>query len=165
MTADSPKSSSPAETDTQRLIPPFDREDPAQQKLSSILEGFRKDDPTSCISLGEDGVLRNLTGDREVLNAESLSPELIKAIQDRVPPMFRRDFQGVDGSKVPKEKWFNPDKSLLPEALTEEQKRRAMESWAGYKKTEKTTADSAKWRCIKVSEGFYGEYWSVWALS
>jgi hypothetical protein len=140
MTSNSPKSDSPTANGPQILIPPFDREDPAQQKLSSILEGFRKDDPTSCISLGQDGILRNLTGDREVINAEGLSPELITALQNRLPPTFRQNFEGVDGSKVPKEEWFSPDKSLLPEALTEEKKQKAMESWAEYKKTDKKIA-------------------------
>jgi hypothetical protein len=144
MTSNSPKSDSPAANGPQIPIPSFDREDPDQQKLSSILQGFRKDDPTSCISLGQDGVLRNLTGDREVINAKGLSPELITAMQNRLPPTFHQDFEGVDGSKVPKEEWFSPDKSLLPEALTEEKKRKAIESWAKYRKTDNKVAHCEK---------------------
>ena len=31
-------------------------------------------------------------------------------------------YRGVDGTKVPKEQWFHPDKSLLPLPLSEEKK-------------------------------------------
>ena len=100
----------------------FNPEDSDQQEVSSILRGFKRD-PTSCISLGKDGVLRNLNGDREVLDAAGLSPKLIRALLDRMPPAYRNGSDGVDGTKTPREQWFNPDKTLLPQPLTDEQKK------------------------------------------
>jgi hypothetical protein len=43
------------------------------------------------------------------------------------------EFRGVDGTKVPREQWFRPDRRLLPQPLSEEHKeeaRRMMEESA-----------------------------------
>jgi len=100
----------------------FNPEDSDQQEVSSILRGFKRD-LTSCISLGKYGVLRNLNGDCEVLDAAGISPKFIKAFLDRMPSAYRNGFDGADGTKTPREQWFNPDKSLLPQPLTDEQKK------------------------------------------
>ena len=34
------------------------------------------------------------------------------------------DYRGVDGTNVPREQWFHPDKSLLPPAYTPPEERR-----------------------------------------
>jgi len=114
-------------TATDRCADRFNPEDPDQQDLSRILKGF-KIDGTGLISLGTDGVLRSLTGDREVLDAVGISPGLIKAFLDRMTPEFRVGFEGADGTKTPKEQWFNPDKSLLPPPLTDVQRKQS-EKW------------------------------------
>ncbi|GIK02016.1 hypothetical protein Aspvir_006059 [Aspergillus viridinutans] len=83
-------------------------------------------DPMGITSLGADGVLRYLTADRDVIDAIGLRPGLIKAFLDRMPVPFSQEaediFRGVDGTLVPREQWFNPDKSLLPPPLPEEER-------------------------------------------
>lgn len=116
------KGSSGAAPPKDRCVSGFDPEDSDQQEISSILRGFKKD-LTSCISLGNDGVLRNISGDREVLDAVGISPKLIKALLDRMPPAYRTGFDGVDGTKTPREQWFNPDKTMLPQPLSNEKKK------------------------------------------
>lgn len=99
-----------------------------QQELSRILEGFQND-PTGlgCWDLGSDGVLRSLTADRDVVDAIGLPTRMIKAFLDRLP--FRQDqedrLRGADGTRIPREEWFNPDKSKLPLPMSEEEKERA----------------------------------------
>lgn len=105
-----------------RCVAPFDRQDPDQQEVIKIVTGFRQE-LLGCISLGKDGVLRSLTAHRDVLDAAGLSPRLIKALLDRMPPQFRNGFDEADGTKTPRQQWFNPDKSLLPRPLTDEQKK------------------------------------------
>lgn len=98
-----------------------------QRELSQILKGVKHDLTLNGVfSLGKDGVLRSLTADREVVDAVALRPELIKALLDRMPhnPQAEIDYRGVDGTKVPQEKWFHPDRSLLPEPFTPPEERR-----------------------------------------
>jgi hypothetical protein len=96
-----------------------------QQELSKILKTLRHD-PTfmGCFSLGTDGVLRSLTADRDVVDAIALSPRFIKAIWDRMPfdQKTEDEYRGVDGTTVPREQWFRPDKSLLPPPMSEKRK-------------------------------------------
>jgi hypothetical protein len=98
-----------------------------QKELSQILKGV-KHDPTlnGVFSLGKDEVLRSLTADREVVDTVALRPELIKALLDRMPhnPQAEIDYRGVDGTKVPQEKWFHPDRSLLPAPFNPPEERR-----------------------------------------
>ena len=100
-----------------------------QQEVSRILRGLHHD-PTflGCFSLGKDGIMRSLTADRDVVDAVAFSPKLIKAFLDRMPfdPKAEEDFRGVDGTHVPREQWFHPDKSMLPRPMTQETKERSM---------------------------------------
>ncbi|KAM0426561.1 hypothetical protein ACHAPT_008253 [Fusarium lateritium] len=99
-----------------------------QLELSKVLRNV-KHDPTlyGVVSLGTDGIFRSLTADRDVVDAIPFSPRQIKALLDRMPfnPENEVKFRGVDGSGVPQEQWFHPDKSLLPPPfpLTDEQRR------------------------------------------
>jgi hypothetical protein len=52
--------------------PSWDTNDPHQQEVSRILKGFQND-IMGVISLGKDGIMRSLTGDRKVLSAEAFS--------------------------------------------------------------------------------------------
>jgi len=102
----------------------FDRQGPDQQELTKILTSLKLD-PWGIVSLGTDGVLRSLTADRDVVDAAGLSPRLFKAFMDRMPPGAKPDsVDEADGTKVPREQWFHPDKSLLPPPMTDEQKER-----------------------------------------
>jgi hypothetical protein len=106
----------------------FDRNHPDQQEITAILAKFNKD-PLSIISLGKDGVLRTLSADRAVLDAVGLSPRLVKAFLDRVPPEYRAltpELENVDGSKATEEELWHPDASLLPRPMGEEQKKKAL---------------------------------------
>jgi hypothetical protein len=98
-----------------------------QKELSRIL-GDIIHDPTlnGILALGKDGILRSLTADREVVDAMALRPELMKALLDRMPydPQAEIDYRRVDGTRVPKEQWFHPDKSLLPPPYTPPEERR-----------------------------------------
>ncbi|MCJ1361053.1 hypothetical protein MMC16_000150 [Acarospora aff. strigata] len=95
-----------------------------QQEVTKILTAFRRDPSLlGYISLGEDGVLRSLTADRDVLDAAGLNPRLTKALPNRISPGFRGGFGEADGAKTLREQWFNPDKSMLPPPLTDKQKK------------------------------------------
>jgi hypothetical protein len=127
----SASASQPTSSDTSSSQPhTFDRNLPDQKEVSSILETFNKDPKhLSVISLGKDGVLRNLTADRDVLDAVGLSPRLVKAFLDRVPPEYRSltpELEGVDGSQVPHEQLWHPDSSLLPPPMDEKRKLAAL---------------------------------------
>lgn len=107
----------------------YDRNHPDQQEITAILAKFNKD-PLSVISLGKDGVLRTLSADRSVLDAVGLSPRIVKAFLDRVPPEYRAltpELENVDGSKTTEEELWHPDASLLPLPMSEEQKKKALE--------------------------------------
>ena len=106
----------------------YDRNHPDQQEVTAILAKFNKD-PLSIISLGKDGVLRTLSADRVVLDAVDLSPRLVKAFLDRVPPEYRAltpELEDVDGSKATEEELWHPNASLLPQPMSEDQKRKAI---------------------------------------
>jgi len=102
-------------------------QDETQKELSETLECLQHDPTLNGVwSCGKDGVLRSLTADREVVDAVALRPELIKALLDRMPHRAQNeiDYRGVDGTKVPREQWFHPDKSLLPPPYTPPPERR-----------------------------------------
>jgi hypothetical protein len=106
----------------------YDRNHPNQQEITAILAKFNKD-PLSIISLGKDGVLRTLSADRAVLDAVGLSPRLVKAFLDRVPPDYRAltpELENADGSKASYEELWHPDASLLPRPMGKEQKKKAL---------------------------------------
>ncbi|KAK1831034.1 hypothetical protein QBC39DRAFT_352715 [Podospora conica] len=104
-------------------LPPELRDDPDQIELTAILRSLKLD-PHGVICPGQDGVLRSLTADRDVIDAVGLRPALIKAMQALVPPEARVVDETVDGTKVPREQWFNIDKRLLPPTLAEQQRQR-----------------------------------------
>ncbi|CAN9190030.1 unnamed protein product [Alternaria alternata] len=122
-------SSEPASSEAPSNPPhTYDRNHPDQQEVTAILAKFNKD-PLSIISLGKDGVLRTLSADREVLDAVGLSPRLVKAFLDRVPPEYRAltpELEDVDGSKATEEELWHPEASLLPRPMSEEQKKKAL---------------------------------------
>lgn len=98
--------------------------DDVEQELENIL-GSIKHDPSlmGILSLGKDGVMRSLTADRRVVDAVGLRPNLIVAFLGRLPPEIRQTYgvnKDADGTKVPKEQWFSPDISLLPEPMSDE---------------------------------------------
>ena len=99
---------------------------PSQHELSQILESWTLD-PMGCTSLGKYGILRSLTADRDVINAAALPPRLIKAYLDRLPYFKEAEdkYRGVDGTQTPRAQWFDADRSLLPEPLSEELKEQA----------------------------------------
>ena len=106
----------------------YDRNHPDQQEVTAILAKFNKD-PLSIISLGKDGVLRTLSADRAVLDAVGLSPRLVRAFLDRVPPEYRAltpELEHIDGSEATEEELWHPDASLLPRPMSDEQKKRAL---------------------------------------
>ncbi|EEH38159.2 hypothetical protein PAAG_01080 [Paracoccidioides lutzii Pb01] len=99
--------------------------DPIQRELSAILNGLKQDlSFMGCTSLGRDGVLRSLTADRDVVDAAGLTPDQIAAFIRRYPAglVNEAEFTGVDGTKVPKELWFAPNKNILPPPLSNEAK-------------------------------------------
>ena len=104
---------------------PWDPLDPDEQELTAVLKCL-KHDPSlmGVFSLGKDGVMRSLTADREVVDAVGLSPSQITTFLRRLPSHIRneQDFEGADGTKVPKDEWFRPDKALLPEPLSQERR-------------------------------------------
>ncbi|KAF9892980.1 hypothetical protein FE257_000572 [Aspergillus nanangensis] len=67
--------------------------------------------------LGKDGVLRTVSGDREVVDARGLTPAEIEFFLKVVPlePGQKEDFQGVDGMKVTDhDALFHPAPGILP---------------------------------------------------
>ena len=137
MTTNTP---SEAPTEAPSETPPnpphtYDRNTPDQQEITAILAKFNKDPlELSVISLGKDGVLRNLSADRAVLDAVGLSPRLVKAFLDRVPPEYRAltpELEDADGSKATYEEMWHPDPGLLPRPMGEEQKKKALASFEG----------------------------------
>ncbi|CAN9190493.1 unnamed protein product [Alternaria alternata] len=124
----------------------YDRNHPDQQEVTAILAKFNKD-PLSIISLGKDGVLRTLSADRAVLDAVGLSPRLVKAFLDRVPPEYRAltpELEDVDGSKATEEELWHPDASLLPRPMSEEQKKKAMAQLEESQRQKAQVEDGAK---------------------
>ncbi|RMJ19113.1 hypothetical protein CDV36_001244 [Fusarium kuroshium] len=80
-------------------------------------------DPLGVHCLGRDGVMRSVTANRQVLGAVPLEPRLIKASLDILDydEELEAEFRGVDGTKAPKEHWFEPPPGILPPPLSKEQ--------------------------------------------
>ncbi|KAJ5722119.1 hypothetical protein N7488_000154 [Penicillium malachiteum] len=99
---------------------------PDQKELSAALENLRRV-PMGYVLLASDGVLRTHTIDDEVVDAIGLPPRLIKAFIDRFPyyEEVEARFQNSDGTLIPQEQWWAPDKSLIPQRFTDEQKEKA----------------------------------------
>jgi hypothetical protein len=114
---DSDRPESTTEHDTQVHLHPDQRE------LQEILESSRAGIAERRL-FGKDGVLRTVNLDLEVVNAIPLPTRLIKALLDRTPHNQELEdiWRGVDGTTVPREKWFHPDKGILPTPWTEQEK-------------------------------------------
>ncbi|KAF2419892.1 hypothetical protein EJ08DRAFT_557720, partial [Tothia fuscella] len=76
-------------------------------------------DGLGIIDLASDGVLRSLTADRDIVDAVGLTPDQITAIL-AVLPGDPEKFKDADGSKLTREEWYKPDKSILPAPLSED---------------------------------------------
>ncbi|BDD54907.1 hypothetical protein MAP00_000480 [Monascus purpureus] len=83
-------------------------------------------DPLVCIDVGTDEAMRSPTLDNEVIDAIGLPPRLLKVMLDMFP--YNKDvearYRGVDGTKVPKDQWMNPDPSPIRKPLAPEVKER-----------------------------------------
>jgi hypothetical protein len=103
---------------------PWDRSDPAQQELTDLLSSLKHDITLMGVfSLGRDGVMRSLTADRRVVDAIGLTPAQVAVFLGRLPAASRAASdvaEGADGTKVPREQWFHPDKDLLPAPMSQE---------------------------------------------
>lgn len=87
--------------------------------------------PTYLVKCCKDGVLRQVNADRKVIKAVPLRPGVIKAFwgHPKLTEEYTRQWDGVDGTKVPEELWYNPDESLIrsefgPPLTKEEQEQR-----------------------------------------
>jgi hypothetical protein len=69
------------ETSVPRCTPTYDVNDPHQQEVSRILDGFQQD-LMGVLSLGKDGIMRSLTADRKVLSAEPFGTQDINRVSD-----------------------------------------------------------------------------------
>ncbi|GFG00818.1 hypothetical protein IFM5058_00185 [Aspergillus udagawae] len=132
---------------------------PDQLELSQIIENTRHAyDPMGITSLDADGVLRYLIADRDVIDAVGLRPGLIKAFLDRMPFTQEAEdiFRGVDGTLVPREQWFNPDKGLLPPPLPEEEREKVRKMMAERGEDSLKRLNDPNWqRCPLVLRSNY----------
>ncbi|UZP40449.1 hypothetical protein NXS19_008265 [Fusarium pseudograminearum] len=100
---------------------------PEQQEMSDILYKMESHDLDllGIADLGRDGIFRYLDADRNIHYAIALRPALIKALLDRLPYDMEEErfWRGVDGTKVPKEQWYNPPPGILPPPLSEEHRK------------------------------------------
>jgi hypothetical protein len=119
---------------------------PLRQEVSRIVRSWStRKDPTSCVVLGSDGVLRNVSGSRDIHDAEGLSPALIEIYMKRFPGKWQKEkYEGMDGTKVPKEEWYYPKPGLwfCPPPLSEEAQREAWKSHNEWKAVEKTLQEA-----------------------
>lgn len=104
---------------------------PEQQEMSDILYKMECHDLDllGSVHLGRDGIFRYLDADCNIHYAIALRPALIKALLDRshYDKEEERFFRGVDGTKTPKEQWYNPLPGILPEPLSKERQEEGRE--------------------------------------
>ena len=96
---------------------------PEQKEVSDILRRMECDPYLMAYThLGNDGVIRNIDADNNIIYAEPLRPALIKGFLDRLPydEEAEKSLRGVDGTKVPKEHWYNPPDGVIPPPTPEE---------------------------------------------
>ncbi|KAG9256795.1 uncharacterized protein F5Z01DRAFT_634361 [Emericellopsis atlantica] len=113
-------STTPAGRKERRVLPdelPPERKQ-AHRDLHTLLYSLPLD-PLGIVDVGKDGVLRSLTHDRKVVAAVPLEPRLIKAYLDlgEWNAEAEAHFRGVDGTKVPRPQWDQPDSDMLPSPL------------------------------------------------
>lgn len=105
-----------------------------------------KEDPQGMISLGPDGVLRSWTPDRAVVDAVGLTPRLVKAYLDVLPYVAEEEarFRGVDGTKTPREQWYDPPAECRLPPLPEEYRTSDPVVLEGYRRL--TRERDEEWR-------------------
>ncbi|PTB40220.1 hypothetical protein M441DRAFT_70047 [Trichoderma asperellum CBS 433.97] len=88
-----------------------------------FVRDMQRDPNGGSTHLGRDGVLRTLSTEYQVVDARALNPDQIKQVLDFLPSVMDKDgFDGVDGTKVPKEQWYNPADGILPQKPTDEER-------------------------------------------
>jgi hypothetical protein len=103
---------------------------PEQKEVSDILRRMECDPYAMAYThLGNDGVIRQIDADNNILYAEPLRPALIKAFLDRLPydEEAEKSLRSVDGTKVPKEQWYHPLEGLIPPPMPEEIRKESLE--------------------------------------
>ncbi|CAG7562606.1 unnamed protein product [Fusarium equiseti] len=103
---------------------------PEQKEVSDILRRMECDPYLMAYThLGDDGVIRQIDADNNIIYAEPLRPALIKAFLDRLPydEEAEKSLRGVDGTKVPKEQWYNPPEGVIPPPTPEEIRKESLE--------------------------------------
>ncbi|KAJ4114734.1 hypothetical protein NW768_011288 [Fusarium equiseti] len=103
---------------------------PVQKEVSDILHRMECDPYLMAYThLGDDGVIRQIDANNNVLYAEPLRPALIKGFLDRLPydKEAEKTLRGVDGTKVPKEQWYNPPDGVIPPPMPEEIRKESLE--------------------------------------
>jgi hypothetical protein len=89
-----------------------------------------------------------------------LRPELVKAMLDRMPfrPENEARFRGADGTKIPREQWFHPDKSDLPPPFEPPLERRkenlTLEMWEKNRKFLEEKSKTVREPCIWSDHDF-----------
>ncbi|KAH7237070.1 uncharacterized protein BKA55DRAFT_543704 [Fusarium redolens] len=124
---------------------------PEQQEMSDILYNMERHDLglLGIADLGRDGVFRFLDADRNIHYAIALRPALIKALLDRSPYDHEEEkfWRGIDGTKVPKEQWYNPSLGILPPPLSEEHRQEGRQiNEINKEKFDKIRADSKNYK-------------------
>ena len=103
---------------------------PEQKEVSDILRRMECDPYLMAYThLGDDGVIRQIDANNDIIYAEPLRPALIKGFLDRLPfdEEAEKSLRGVDGTKVPKEQWYNPPKGVIPPPTPQEIRKESLE--------------------------------------
>jgi len=99
--------------------------------------------------LGRDGIFRYLDADRNIHYAIALRPALIKALLDRTPCDQEEEefWRGINGTKVPKDQWYEPPPGILPPPLSEEHRNEGRQlNEMNKEKFDKIRADSKNYK-------------------
>ncbi|KAH7469507.1 hypothetical protein FOMA001_g14250 [Fusarium oxysporum f. sp. matthiolae] len=124
---------------------------PEQQEMSDILYKMERHnlDLLGIAELGRDGIFRYLDADRNIHYAIALRPALIKALLDRTPYNQEEEefWHGINGTKVPKDQWYNPPPGILPPPLSEEYRNEGRQlNEMNKEKFDKIRADSKNYK-------------------
>jgi hypothetical protein len=97
-------------------------------ELNQLLQGLKKD-KLGGLQLGNDGVMRSFDADRNIIDAVGLSERQIEIWFERMPaslrPVFKEEqYQGVDGTNVPRKKMMEWDKKDMPAPMSKEEQER-----------------------------------------
>ncbi|RKK88296.1 hypothetical protein BFJ69_g152 [Fusarium oxysporum] len=124
---------------------------PEQQEMSDILYKMERHnlDLLGIAELGRDGIFRYLDADRNIHYAIALRPALVKALLDRTPYDQEEEkfWRGINGTKVPKDQWYNPPPGILPPPLSEEHRNEGRQlNEMNKEKFDKIRADSKNYK-------------------